>query len=174
MIKTKLKIRTYGDPCLRKKSQAVKKIGPAERILIDVMLNTILDKETDIGLAAPQVGINKKIFVVDLPEFPRVFVDPKIVEAEGEEETEEGCLSFPGASFKVKRARRVVVDYLNENNKKRRIECEDFLARVILHETDHLNGVLIVDHASEAEKKQKKKILDDLVVKTKKELKINS
>ncbi|MDP8264994.1 MAG: peptide deformylase [Candidatus Aceula lacicola] len=174
MIKTKLKIRKYGDPCLRKKSESVKKIGPAERMLIDAMLNTILDKETEIGLAAPQIGINKKIFIVDLPEFPRVFVDPKILKKEGQTTMEEGCLSFPGFSFEVKRPKRIVVEYLNEQNKKCRIECEDFLARVILHETDHLNGVLIVDYVSEEERMQNQKALDALAEKTKKELKINS
>ena len=174
MIKTKLKIRTYGDPCLRRKSQSVKKIGPAERMLINVMLNAILDKETEIGLAAPQIGINKQIFVVDLPEFPRVFVDPKIFKKEGQVSMEEGCLSFPGFSFEIKRPKRIVVEYLNEKNKKCRMECEDFFARVILHETDHLNGVLFVDRASEEERAQHQRALDDLVKKTKKELKINS
>ena len=172
MIKTKLKIRTYGDPCLRKKSDSVKKVGLAERMLIEAMMNTIKDNETEIGLAAPQVGINKQIFIVDIPDFPRIFVDPKITGLEGQEIMEEGCLSFSGISFNVKRPKKIVVEYLNEDNKKCRLRCEDFFARVILHETDHLNGKLIVDHASQDEKKRKKQALEELLKKTKQELKI--
>ncbi|MDD3375004.1 MAG: peptide deformylase [Candidatus Omnitrophica bacterium] len=174
MIKTKLRIRTYGDPCLRRKSEPVKKIGPAERMLINVMINTIADNENEIGLAAPQIGINKKIFIVDLPEFPRVFVDPKILKKEGQSSMEEGCLSFPGFAFTIKRPKKITVEYLDENKKKRIIECEDFFARVILHETDHLDGVLFVDRASEEERAQNQKALDNLAKKTKKDLKINS
>lgn len=173
MIATKLKIRTFGDPCLRKKSAPVKKVGPAERMLIEAMLNTISEKETDIGLAAPQIGINKQIFVVDLPDFPHVFVDPKITRTEGKETLEEGCLSFPGITFQVSRPKKIWVDYLDEHNNAHHLECEGFYARVISHETDHLNGKLLVDHAVKEEAVRKQDLLAQLESDTKKSLKTN-
>lgn len=174
MIITKLKIRTFGDPCLRQKSTPVKKVGPAERMLIEAMLATISEKQTDIGLAAPQIGINKQIFVVDLPDFPHVFVDPKIIKAEGREIQEEGCLSFPGITFQVARPKKIWVDYIDENNNSRHLECEGFYARVIAHETDHLNGKLLADHATREEAAQKKDLLTQLELRTKHALKVNS
>ncbi|HOD12677.1 MAG TPA: peptide deformylase [Candidatus Omnitrophota bacterium] len=173
MITTKLKIRTFGDPCLRQRSACVKKVGPAERMLIEAMLATIGEKETDIGLAAPQIGINKQIFVVDLPDFPHVFVDPKITRTEGKETMEEGCLSFPGIAFKVTRPRKIWLDYLDEYNNPRHLECEGFYARVVLHETDHLNGKLLVDHATRKEAEEKKDLLGQLENKTREALKAN-
>lgn len=172
MIKTKLKIRTLGDPCLRKKASPVKKIGPAERILIEAMLNTISERETDIGLAASQVGISKRIFVVGLPDFPHVFIDPKILKTEGQEAMDEGCLSLPGIIFKVTRPWKVWIDYLDENNNKCHLECEGFHARVILHETDHLNGKLIIDDADKEEIEKQKDAIAKLETDTKKALKI--
>ncbi|MCX5681945.1 MAG: peptide deformylase [Candidatus Omnitrophica bacterium] len=172
MIKTKLKIRTLGDPCLRKKAAPVKKIGVAERLLIESMLYTISEKETDIGLAATQVGIGKQIFVVALPDFPHVFVDPKVVKTEGPEEVmEEGCLSLPGLIFKVSRPQKIGIDYTNENNEKCHLECEDFHARVILHENDHLNGKMIIDHADQSEIEKQKDAIAKLEIDTKKALK---
>lgn len=171
MIRTKLKIRTFGDPCLRKKASTVKKIGPAERMLIESMLYTISQKETDIGLAATQVGIDKQIFVVALPDFPHVFVDPKIIKKEGAEAAEEGCLSFPGLIFTVTRPQKITVEYINENNERCEMECEGFHARVILHESDHLNGKMIIDHASKEELERQKDVIAALEERTKKELK---
>jgi len=171
MIKTKLKIRTFGDPCLRKKATPVKVVGMPERMLIEVMLNTISAKETDIGLAATQVGIPRQIFVVDLENFPRVFVDPKITKAEGEETMEEGCLSLPGMTFKVTRPCKVWLDYIDINNKKCHLVCEGFYARVVCHENDHLQGKLIVDYATKEDKEKNRDALTDLENKTKQLLK---
>jgi peptide deformylase len=163
MIKTTLKIRTYGDPCLRIKAEPVDQVGPAELMLIQAMIYTISQKETDIGLAAPQVGISQQIFVIDLGEGPMVFVNPKISHCEGQEEMEEGCLSFPGLSFNVNRPKKIVVDYIDEHNESRRLECDGFLTRVILHEHDHLHGKLIIDYASEKEKQQQSAQIDQLL-----------
>lgn len=172
MIKTKLKIRTFGDPCLRKKASPVKKMGIAERLLIESMLYTISEKETDIGLAATQVGVDKQIFVVALPDFPHVFIDPKIVKTEGPQEImEEGCLSLPGLVFKVSRPQKIWVDYTNEINEKCHLECEGFHARVILHESDHLNGKMIIDHASREDVARQKEAIANLEATTKKALK---
>jgi len=173
MIKTKLKIRKFGDPCLRKKATPVVKVGAPERMLIEAMLNTIAEKETDIGLAATQVGVNKQIFVVDLADFPRVFVDAKVTKTEGAETAEEGCLSFPGITFKVDRPCKVWVDYLDIDNKKCHLVCEGFYARVILHESDHLKGKLIIDHANKEDIAKHKEALATLEEQTKKILKAN-
>ena len=173
MIKTKLKIRTYGDPVLRKEAESVEKVGPAEAVLIQAMINTISEKETDIGLAAPQIGISKQIFIVDLGDGPSIFINPRLSNPQGEEEMEEGCLSFPGISFKVKRPKSITVDYIDEKNEPHCIECEDFLARVILHEYDHLHAKMIIDYASNKEKQDQKVLIDELIVKTEQELKEN-
>ncbi len=174
MIKTRLKIRTFGDPCLRKKSTPVKVVGAPERMLIEAMFDTIAQKETEIGLAASQIGINKQIFVVDLPDFPHVFVDLKVIRTQGREAMEEGCLSFPGIVFKVTRPRKIWVEYLDEDNKKCQLTCEGLQARVILHENDHVHGKLIVDYAHKSEIAKQKEALVALEESTKKALKINS
>ena len=95
MITTKLKIRLYGDPCLRKKSISVKSVGPGERMLIKAMLETMYEHK-GIGLAAPQVGINEQIIVVDIGEGPFAIINPKVIKKSGSVKLEEGCLSIPG------------------------------------------------------------------------------
>ncbi|MDP8265770.1 MAG: peptide deformylase [Candidatus Aceula meridiana] len=171
MIRTKLKIRTYGDPVLRKEAEPIDKVGPAEIMLIQAMINTISEKETDIGLAAPQIGVSKQIFIIDLGDGPSVFVNPKISNPQGKEEMDEGCLSFPGLSFKIKRPKSISMDYTDENGEERHIECEGFLARVILHEYDHLHAKMIIDYASDKEKQEQKAQIDKLAAKTEQELK---
>ncbi len=148
---TKLKIRVDGDPCLRRKSQPVKEVGPAERILIEAMIQTMYEGK-GIGLAAPQVGINDRIIVVDIGEGPVALINPEILRKSGSDVMEEGCLSVPGVEIKVKRPLKIFVSYRNQNNEMVKQEFSDLMARVILHETDHLNGKLITDYASLREK----------------------
>ena len=145
MLTTKLRIRLYGDPCLRKKSTPVKEVGTAERMLIANMIET-MHEHKGVGLAAPQVGINEQIFVADIGEGPIAIINPRIIKKRGSEVMEEGCLSIPGVLIKVKRPKKIVVSCMDENNNKMQRECEGLLARVILHETDHLRGKLIVDN----------------------------
>ena len=156
-----LKIRLYGDPCLRKKSVPVKEAGSVERILIQAMIETML-KNKGVGLAAPQVGINQRIFVADIGEGPIAVINPKIVKKTGAMTMQEGCLSIPGVTVAVKRAKSIVVKYIDENNREIERRFDDLLARVILHETDHLDGKLIVDYASLSEKRKLKEKLKDL------------
>src|SRR3990167_1175310 len=144
MLTTKLKIRIYGDPCLRKKSKAVKKVGPGERLLIASMIETMHNSK-GIGLAAPQVGVNEQIFVADVGEGPMAIINPRILKKSGREAMEEGCLSLPDVSVKIRRAKKIIVSFLNENNQKVQKPFGGLLARVILHETDHLRGKLIID-----------------------------
>ena len=161
MVKANLKIRIYGDPCLRKKSELVKEVGPSERFLIEAMLDT-MNEHKGVGLAAPQVGISKQIFVADVGEGPVVVINPKIVKKKGTESLEEGCLSIPGITVKVKRSQKIVVQYLDEMGRPVERQINDLLARVFQHETDHLNGKLIVDYASLSKKLKMKKQLKDL------------
>ncbi len=148
-----LKIRTYGDPCLRKLSEPIEQIGVSERLLIEVMFNTMY-AEKGIGLAAPQVGINQQLIVLDIGEGPFVFANPKIIKASGLVVLEEGCLSVPGGVVEVERPETITVEYLDINNQPSVLECDGLLARAIQHENDHLIGKLIVDYA-DAQLKEK-------------------
>lgn len=157
-----LKIRTYGDPCLRKKSKAVKEAGPSERFLINAMFET-MHAQKGVGLAAPQIGLNEQIFVVDVGDGPFAIINPQITKKSGSDVMEEGCLSIPDILIKVKRAHAIEVTYTDENNRKVEMKCSGLLARVIQHETDHLNGKLIIDYASIPEKLKFNKKLDALL-----------
>ena len=169
MMITKLKVRIYGDPCLRKKSAHVKSVGPAERLLIKAMMETMREHK-GVGLAAPQVGINEQIFVADIGDGsePIAVINPKIIKRTGFSTMEEGCLSIPGVIIKIKRPEKVRVRYMGENNREVEREFTELMARVFQHETDHLNGKLIVDYAGILAKKRIKKQLKELEELTKK------
>ena len=161
MIRTKLKIRLYGDPVLRKKSAPVKEISTSERLLIQSMLETMYEHK-GIGLAAPQVGINQRILVADIGDGPIIVINPVIIKRSGAEVLEEGCLSIPGVTVKVKRPISIIVKYRDEDNKLVERAYHDLIARVILHETDHLNGKLIVDYASFSQRRMLRGKLKDI------------
>ena len=138
-------IRELGDDVLRKECKEVKDVNRRTRILIDDMFDTMYEAN-GVGLAAPQVGILKRIFVVDVGDDegnnkPFVFVNPEILERDGVQVGFEGCLSVPGKSGKVARAEKGKVKDMEEFE----MEAEGFLARAIQHEYDHLNGVVYVD-----------------------------
>ena len=161
MTITKLKIRVYGDSCLRRKSAPVKHVGPSERLLIKNMMETMYDHK-GIGLAAPQVGINEQIFVTDIGEGPLVFINPHITKKRGSEVMEEGCLSLPGVQIQIKRSQRIFVSYLDQDNNRIEREYDGLLARVISHETDHLRGKLIIDYVGLRQKLRLKKQLKEM------------
>ena len=140
-----LNIRLYGDPVLRKKSHPVKTVDQQDRMLINSLIET-MQANKGVGLAAPQVGISKRILVADIGQGPIVIVNPRILKKSGSEAREEGCLSLPGIAVNVKRARNLVVRYWTENNETGEREYSDLLARIVLHEIDHLDGKLIVDY----------------------------
>ncbi len=141
-------IRTHGDSVLRKKCKLVDEINPRILTLIADMVDTMYEAD-GVGLAAPQVGILKRIFVIDVyDDFgPRVFINPIILEKKGSQIDDEGCLSLPGESSKVDRANYVKVKAFNERGEEFILEAEELLARAIQHEYDHLEGVLFIDHA---------------------------
>lgn len=148
----KLPIRVYGDPILRKKAEEIEKIDDEIKKLADDMLETCGAVKA-AGLAANQVGVAKRIFVIDrthvnLDENPLIIVNPEVLETEGEEIGEEGCMSVPGSYEDVKRPLKVKIKGVDLDGKEMVIEGQGFLARVLMHEIDHLNGLLFIDHIS--------------------------
>lgn len=137
-------IRKFGDDVLRKRCREVEEIDNRLLTLIEDMKETMYDAD-GVGLAAPQVGILKRLFVVDIGEGPLVFINPEIVETSGSQIDEEGCLSLPGETEEVMRPNYVRARALNEKGEEFEIEAEGLLARAILHEYDHLNGTLFID-----------------------------
>jgi len=146
-----LEIKKYPDPILRKKAREVKEIREEERELIKNMIETMY-AQRGVGLAAPQVGVSKRIIVVDVGEGPRVFINPKIIKKRGKELSEEGCLSVPGVFLKIKRWKEIEVEALDENGEKVKLKAQGLFARALQQEIDHLNGILILDRMSFFEK----------------------
>ena len=137
-------VREIGDEILTKKCKDVPKMTLRTRILIEDMLDTMY-QAAGVGLAAPQVGILKRIVVIDVGEGPIVMINPEILETSGEQTGEEGCLSVPGKAGVVTRPNYVKARALNENMEEYIIEGEELLARAICHELDHLDGHLYVE-----------------------------
>ena len=151
-----LTVRIYGDPVLRKMAEPVEEINEEIRQLAANMLETMYAND-GIGLAANQVGVLKRIFVMDLQleennPGPMVFINPEIKNPRGSDVMEEGCLSIPGVRGDVKRAKEIDFEALTLDGKKITLHAEGLLARVMLHETDHLNGRLFVDYLSPVKK----------------------
>ena len=136
-------IRTLGDPVLEKKCREVREMTPRLHELIADMYDTMYEME-GVGLAAPQVGVLRRIVVIDTGDNPITLINPVIVETEGTQTGGEGCLSVPGKAGQVTRPSRVVVKALNEDMEEITVEGEELLARAICHETDHLDGIMYV------------------------------
>lgn len=138
-------IREMGDDVLTKKCKDVTKMTLRTKILINDMLDTMYEA-MGVGLAAPQVGILKRIVVIDIGEGPMVLINPEIIETAGEQTGEEGCLSVPGKFGVVTRPNYAKVKALNEDMEEIVVEGEELLARALCHEIDHLDGHLYVEH----------------------------
>lgn len=137
-------IREMGDDVLTKKCKDVTKMTLRTKILINDMLDTMYEA-MGVGLAAPQVGILKRIVVIDIGEGPMVLINPEIIETAGEQTGEEGCLSVPGKFGVVTRPNYAKVKALNEDMEEIVVEGEELLARALCHEIDHLDGHLYVE-----------------------------
>jgi len=139
-------LRLFGDPVLKQRAREVDDINDDLVTLVHGMYDT-MDLEEGVGLAAPQVGVRKRLFTYDLHEGegPGVVINPEIVEREGEVISEEGCLSVPGYKFEVVRAERVTMQGLDLDGNELVLAGDDLLARMIQHEIDHLDGVLLLD-----------------------------
>jgi len=146
---TTREILQYPDPRLREVAQPVALVDAAVQTLVDDMAETMY-ASNGCGLAATQIGVNMRVFVVDCagedePSDFRVFINPEILEADGVQVWNEGCLSFPGVSEEIKRAEHIRVRALDRNGKTFELEADGLLAVAIQHELDHLNGVLMID-----------------------------
>ncbi|MBS4982251.1 MAG: peptide deformylase [Lachnospiraceae bacterium] len=138
------KIREMGDDVLTKVCKEVEKVTPRTRVLIEDMFDTMYDA-MGVGLAAPQVGVLKRIVTIDVGEGPILLINPEIIETSGEQTGEEGCLSVPGKSGVVTRPSYVKVRALDEEMEEIVLEGEGLLARAFCHEIDHLDGHLYVE-----------------------------
>lgn len=155
------KIISYGDETLRRKSKEVSKISKKIQTLVHDLLDTMYAKN-GVGLAAPQIGENLRVFVIDVstnnePLCPLVFINPKIIKKSGAINSYEGCLSFPEAYTNVRRYKNIMVKALDMHGKPFVKEANDgcLLARAIQHEFDHLDGVLFIDHCRNIEEANK-------------------
>lgn len=139
-------IRLEKDEILRKKSREVEVIDDKIQTLIDDMIDTMY-KYNGVGLSAVQVGVLKRIVVIDIEDDTgvKVLINPKILKSKGEHEVEEGCLSFPNQYAKLVRPKEVTVEALDRDGKKITIKAKDLLAQAICHELDHLDGIVFTD-----------------------------
>lgn len=139
-------MRLEKDEILRKKSREVDIIDDKIQILIDDMIETMY-KYNGVGLSAVQVGVLKRVVVIDIEdgEGARVFINPKIISTKGEHEVEEGCLSFPNEYAKVVRPKELTVEALDRDGKKFKLKAKDLLAQAVAHEVDHLDGIVFID-----------------------------
>jgi len=151
MKKAILGIRIIGDPCLRAVSTALESVGASERVLIQAMIET-MHEANGVGLAAPQVGINKQIIIIDVGEGAVAMINPEILERRGTCVMEEGCLSVPEEHVEIERAEEITVRFLDQDGVKREMTCSGLFARAVQHECDHLCGKLIVDYQGNQEK----------------------
>lgn len=143
-----LKIITIENPILRKKAKKIEKIDDEIKRLAEDMLET-LKNSNGVGLAAPQLGKSIRLIVVSYGEKDYIFINPEIIKREGEDLDIEGCLSIPGIEIPVKRAEKILLRYQNLKGRPLMIEVSGILARIIQHEIDHLDGILIVDKIEE-------------------------
>lgn len=143
-------IRKYPDPILKKKAEKIKEITPEIKQLAQDLIETMLSSKPEgIGLAAPQIGVSKRVIAVMTESGPAVYINPKIAEKSRKKEAaEEGCLSLPGTWLNIKRAKEIRLEAIDINGKKINIKAVGFLARILQHEIDHLNGTLIIDKVS--------------------------
>ena len=139
-------LRYDGDEILKKKSREVEVIDDKLQELIDDMIET-MHKYNGVGLAAVQVGILKRVIVIDLydDKGPIVLINPVIIKVKGEQEVDEGCLSFPNQFAKVKRPAEVVAEYTDRDGKRIKVKAKELLAQAICHEVDHLNGEVFME-----------------------------
>lgn len=171
-----LPIYTYGSDVLRRRADEVEQDSPELQKLIDNMIQT-MHGAMGIGLAAPQIGVSSRIFVVDLtafledveevdedlPEQPMVFINPQITDpSEDESAFEEGCLSIPDIREDVYRPDAIRIEYTDRNFERRTLDADGMLARVIQHEYDHLDGVLFIDHLTPFRRRLLKRRLKEM------------
>ena len=158
-------VRVFGDPVLRQVAEDVTEIDGNLAALANDMLATMY-AEPGIGLAAPQIGVSKRFFVYDLDddEGPKALVNPVIAESDGEWLFEEGCLSVPGLHWEIWRPKQIHVTGYDLDGNEVSLEADELLSRLIQHEFDHLDGVLLLDHLEGDERKAAMKTVRELFI----------
>lgn len=146
------RIRVLGDPVLRQEAVSIEDIDGRIVRMAEDMVPAMYEAE-GIGLAAPQVGIQKRLFVYDIGEGPQTLVNPQIIDSDGEWAFEEGCLSIPGLFFEIVRPKQVHLVGRDLEGKEISVEADELLARLFQHELDHLDGVLLLDHLDRDQRK---------------------
>jgi peptide deformylase len=147
-------IRTFGDPVLKTKAAAVTEIDGKVAQLVDDMFEALYESDSGIGLAAPQIGVQKQIFVWDMDEQPMTIINPEIVESRGEWLYDEGCLSIPGLYVEMLRPNEVLMRGLDLDGNTIEIEASELAGRLFQHEIDHLHGVLMFDRLQGEQRKE--------------------
>ena len=153
-----LPIKKFGDPVLRDRARPVEVFDDDLRQLADDMLETMYDAP-GVGLAGPQVGVSLRIIVFDDGTGPRQLTNPELHDMQGEQEVEEGCLSIPGLYFPVKRAMSLQVTAVELDGTPTVFQATEFLARILQHETDHVNGILFIDRLSADDRKEAMRLI---------------
>jgi peptide deformylase len=147
-------IRTYGDPVLTAKAAPVADINGKVARLVDDMFDTLYDSSNGLALAAPQIGVQKQIFVYDLDDEPTAVINPEIVESTGEWVYEEGCLSIPGLYVEMARPKQVLLRGYDVDGNTVEFEADELQARMYQHELDHLDGVLMFDRMTPEQRRE--------------------
>jgi peptide deformylase len=156
---TTFPIRQYGDPVLRQRAQEIDQIDGSVAKLAEDMLETMYGTANGVGLAAPQVGVQRRMFVYDVGDGPVVVINPEIVESSGEWENEEGCLSVPQLSWPIVRPGLVHLVGRDLEGNELSLEGTELEGRVFLHEVDHLDGILLVERLDDDRRRQAKTVL---------------
>ena len=147
-------IRTYGDPVLKTKAAEVADINGKVARLVDDMFETLYESDSGIALAAPQIGVQKQIFVWDIDDEQMAIINPQIIESSGEWLYDEGCLSIPGLYVEMLRPNHVLVRGLTIDGDEIEIEASELMGRMFQHEIDHLHGVLMFDRMTPDQRKE--------------------
>jgi peptide deformylase len=158
MVMAPYQIRLFGDPVLKQRAKDVTDIDDALVRLAEDMLTTMYEAP-GLGLAAPQVGVQKRLFVYDVGEGPNVLVNPEIRETDGEWLYEEGCLSVPGLSWEITRPKQIHIVGFDLHGAEVEFEADELLARLFQHEFDHLEGVLLLEHLDDEQRREALKVL---------------
>ncbi len=163
MFVTQLGIRIFGDPVLRNATPDISEIDSSLVRLVGDMIDTMHDAP-GVGLAATQVGVQKRVFVYDVGDGAKAVVNPRISEARGEWTYEEGCLSLPGLSWSITRPNEVHLEGMDLDGKEISIDAGDLLGRVFQHEVDHLDGVLLLERLDEDQRKEAMRVLREMTL----------
>ncbi|MHB8289576.1 MAG: peptide deformylase [Acidimicrobiales bacterium] len=160
---TQLGIRIFGDPVLRNATPDISEIDSSLVRLVGDMIDTMHDAP-GVGLAATQVGVQKRVFVYDVGDGAKAVVNPRISEARGEWTYEEGCLSLPGLSWSITRPNEVHLEGMDLDGNEISIDAGDLLGRVFQHEVDHLDGVLLLERLDEDQRKEAMRVLREMTL----------